>query len=81
MTFEELARLAEDACPELTVFVEPDRVAEVRAAVEAAALPARVTVVASALVPAGRMLVANETLLRRGLLDAVRRPINLWGLS
>lgn len=65
LTVADLVRLMEDAHPDLTVFVEPHRADEIRAAVEAADLPARVTVVGSPLVPAGQMLVANETLLRR----------------
>ena len=77
--FEEIVRLYEDACPELTVFVEPHRVAELQAEVDAAGLPARVTVQGSGLVPAGKLFVFNETALRRSLLDAARKPISVWG--
>jgi hypothetical protein len=79
ITVEEIARLVEDLNPELTVFVEPHRAEELRAQLAAAGLPARVTVVASALVPAGRLLVANQTLLRRGLEDAIRKQFRAWG--
>jgi hypothetical protein len=77
--FEEIVRLYEDACPVLTVLVEPHRVAEIRAAVEAAGLPARVTVQGSGLVPTGKLFVFNETALQRSLDDVARKPINLWG--
>jgi len=78
--FEEIARLVEGLNPELTVFVEPHRVAEIRAAVEAAGLPARVSVQGSALVPAGKLFVFNETALQRSLDAAARKPINVWGV-
>lgn len=76
MTFADLVRLLEDAHPNLTVFVEPHRVAEIRAAVDAADLPARVTVLGSPLVPAGQMLVANETLLHRGMERGLEAPLH-----
>lgn len=78
-TLAALARLIEDAHPELTVFVEPHRVAEIRAAVDAADLPARVMVLGSPLVPAGQMLVANETLLHRGMERALEAPLHFQG--
>jgi hypothetical protein len=78
-TFEEIARLVEGLNPELTVFVEPHRVADIRAAVDAADLPARVTVLGSALVPVGKLFVFNETALQCSSRAAVRKPISLWG--
>jgi hypothetical protein len=78
-TFEDIARLYEDLNPELTVFVEPHRVAELQAQVDAAGLPARVTVRSSLFVEPGQMIVSNETLLKRGLEDAARRPFSAWG--
>lgn len=77
--FEEIARLYEDLNPELTVFVEPHRVAEVRAQVDAAGPSARVTVQGSPLVPEGKLFVFNETALRRSFEDAARAPISVWG--
>ena len=77
--FEELRRLYEDLNPELTVFVEPHRLAEIQAAVDAAGLSARVTVQGSALVPAGKLFVFNETALQRSLEAAARKPVSVWG--
>jgi hypothetical protein len=68
--------------PEFTVLVEPHRVAEVQAAVEAqlraSDLPfARVTVKGSLAVPEGQAIVINETEVRRALDDSVRRSLGL----
>jgi hypothetical protein len=61
--------------PRLTLLVEESRVEEVRAAVAGADLPARVTVLASPLVPPGQVLVANESELDRAFREAVLRGL------
>jgi hypothetical protein len=60
--------------PELTVLVEAGRVEELQAQVDAAGLPARVTVKASPYVPPGQVLLVNHTESRRVLREAALWP-------
>lgn len=57
LIFEDMLRHVEESRPSVTVLVEPHRLEEIRAAVEAAGFWPRVTVLASASVPAGQLLV------------------------
>lgn len=57
LTFEDMLRQLEVLRPPVTVLVEPHRLEEIRAAVEAAGFWPRVTVRASVAVPAGQLLV------------------------
>lgn len=62
-------------CPELTVLVEADRVDELQTRVDAADLPARVTVKAHPWVEPGKAFVVNESEARRALRAAALRSL------
>lgn len=59
--------------PEITILAEASQVEELQAQVDAADLPARVTVKPSPYVPEGQMLVVNHTETRRVSRDAAVR--------
>lgn len=74
-TFAEILEALDWLQPELTVYVEAGRVAELQAQVDAAELPARVTVKAHPFVEPGKAFVVNETECRRSLREAAVRSL------
>ena len=69
-TWQDIVDAYDSLCPEITVLVEAGRVEELQAAVDAADLPARVTVMSSPYVPAGQVLIVNESEARRVVCEA-----------